>query len=110
MRGALVPALAGLVCLAGCEVETSGPTHHDFRTFELDQSEVVRVNLHMGAGNLRVNSGTDKLAAADFTYNVAGWEPVAHYASAAGRGTLTISQPETGRPTLGSSHYEWDVR
>ena len=105
-----MPLLAGAVCLSGCVVETAGPTQHDFRTIDRDDSELVRVNLNMGAGNLRIDSGTDKLVAADFTYNVASWKPEVRYNSAAGRGSLTISQPDRGRTHMGKTDYEWDLR
>lgn len=110
MNGTWVPLLAGVCCWAGCMVETAGPTQHDFRTIDRDQSERVRLNLTMGAGNLRIDGGTDKLVAADFTYNVAGWKPEMRYDTAGGRGTLTIRQPETGRPHVGRTGYEWDLR
>jgi hypothetical protein len=103
-----VPLLA--VCLVGCVIERPGPTQHDFQTVERDSSELVRVNLIMGAGNLRVDSGTDKLAAADFTYNLASWKPEMRYTSAAGRGSLTIRQSESHQPHLGKNEYEWDLR
>lgn len=103
-----VPLLAA--CLGGCVIERPGPTQHDFQTVERDSSELVRVNLIMGAGNLRVDSGTDKLAAADFTYNLASWKPEMRYTSAAGRGSLTIRQSESHQPHLGKNQYEWDLR
>ena len=103
-----VPLLA--VCLAGCVMERPGPTQHDFQTVERDSSELVRVNLIMGAGNLRVDSGTDKLAAADFTYNLASWKPEMRYTSGAGQGSLTIRQSESHQPHLGKNEYEWDLR
>lgn len=110
MNGRWVPLLAGAVCLAGCVMETTGPVQHEFRTIDRDHSEQVRVNLNMGAGKLRVDSGTDKLAAADFTYNVASWKPQVRYDSGAGRGTLTISQPEGVHSGFGKHEYEWDLR
>jgi predicted membrane protein len=57
-----------------------------------------------------VDSGTDKLAAADFTYNLASWKPEMRYTSAAGRGSLTIRQSESHQPHLGKNEYEWDLR
>jgi hypothetical protein len=103
-----VPLLAA--CLGGCVIERPGPTQHDFQTVERDSSELVRVNLIMGAGNLRVDSGTDKLAAADFTYNLASWKPEMRDTSAAARGSLTIRQSESHQPHLGKNQYEWDLR
>lgn len=110
MNGRYLPLLGGALCLAGCVVEPVGPAQHDFRAVERDNSELVRVNLHMGAGNLRVDTGTDKLVAADFTYNVPAWKPEVTYDTAAGRGSLTIRQPETSHPHIGRTDYEWDLR
>jgi hypothetical protein len=76
----------------------------------MDKSEYVRVNLKIGAGRLRVSSGTQKLARADFTYNIPSWKPYVRYENAAGHGTLTIEQPGTGHTHIGHTQYEWDIR
>jgi hypothetical protein len=95
-----------LVLLTGCVVESAGPVEHDFRAVEKDSSDLVRVTLNMGAGNLRVGTGTDKLMRADFDYNVPAWKPEVRYSA----GTLSISQPETHGTHFGNTKYEWDVR
>ncbi len=66
----------------------------------------------MRAGELKVESGTDKLAAADFTYNVPMWKPSVSYNSANGVGYLTMTQPEEGGGVhiSGGQRNEWDVR
>ncbi len=102
--------LAAAVFLSGCVVESAGPVQHDFRSIELDKSEYVRVNLKIGAGRLRVGSGTQKLARADFSYNVPSWKPYVRYESTAGHGVLTIEQPGTHHTHIGHVRYEWDVR
>src|SRR5215471_6537074 len=101
-----VPFAAALVCLSGCVVETSGPATHDFKAIEKDTSDLVRVNLQMGAGNLRVGSGTDKLMRADFEYNIPSWKPEVRYTA----GNLSISQPSSHSVRLGNNKYDWDVR
>ena len=106
-----VPVLAGLLCLCGCTIETSGPPQHDFKTLDLDQAESVRVSLRMGAGELSVGSGTQKLMRADFTYNIPAWKPYVHYSNNGGRGDLSIEQPSNGHHMrMGHSQYDWDVR
>jgi len=107
-RYALVAVLALLA--GGCVVETTGPTQRESRIFERDASELVGVNLHMGAGNLRVSGVTDKLARATFSYNVPSWKPYVHYSSAAGHGNLTIEQPGHNHSHMGHMRYEWDVQ
>ncbi len=105
-----MPVLAAAAFLSGCVVESAGPAQHDFRSIEMDKSEYVRVNLKIGAGRLRVGSGTQKLARADFTYNVPSWKPYVRYDSTGGHGNLTIEQPGTGRTHIGHTQYEWDIR
>lgn len=99
---------AGAICLAGCVIGTTptGPMQYDSRAVERDKSELVSVNLEMGAGDLKVGSGTSKLAQAYFTYNVPSWKPVMDYSS----GNLTISQPGKTHSHMGNVKYEWDVR
>jgi hypothetical protein len=104
------PLIAGALCLCGCVIETAGPTQHDFRSIELDKSELVRVDLNMGAGSLRVDGGTQKLMRADFTYNVPSWKPYVRYNSGPVRGNLSIEQPQGHQAHMGGTKYEWDVR
>jgi hypothetical protein len=109
MNGGSLIVVAGVLCLTGCTMEKPGPLQSDFRVIERDDSEALRVSLNMGAGELRVGSGTQKMLRADFAYNQASWKPTVHYSSAAKVGTLRIEQP-SGVKTLGNSRYEWDLR
>jgi uncharacterized protein DUF2154 len=110
MRAGRMLLLVSAACGTGCVVQRGGPTQHDFQAIERDDAELVKVNLKMGAGTVRIDTGTDKLAAADFTYNVAAWKPEVRYTKSADRGTLTISQPDQSGPHLGKTEYEWDLR
>lgn len=101
--------LAGVLFLGGCRFETRGPVRYESETIDRDNSERVRVNLEMGAGNLRVRSGAGKLLRADFAYNVPSWKPEIRYSSVAGQGTLSVRQPGSGRAHLGNTRYEWDL-
>ena len=63
----------GFLCLTGCVVEVhSGPTRHASREFERKGVERLRMELHMGAGEVKVRGDADQLAHADFTYT---WMP-----------------------------------
>lgn len=94
----------------GCVVQHAGPTQHDFQAIDRDNAEMVNVRLKMGAGKLRIDTGTDKLVAADFTYNVPSWKPEVRYTKNADRGTLTIDQPPTEGIHMAGTEYEWDLR
>jgi hypothetical protein len=99
-----------VLCLAGCVINTSptGPLAYDSFHLDRDKSEIVKVNLNMGAGKLQVGSGTEKLLQAYFTYNVPSWKPRVKYDA----GTLTIDQGNTGHVHFspGPTKYEWDLR
>jgi hypothetical protein len=103
-------AAAAILSSSACVIHTeeSGPMLHKSESFDLDKNaDVVRAYLKMGAGTLRVSSGaTDKLARADFDYNVRSWQPEVDYHD----GTLRISQPNSSGTHLGNTKYEWDVR
>jgi hypothetical protein len=109
MRTALVAAAA--VALTGCVMNTehSGPLEHFQKSIDLDKSTMARVEIKMGAGELRVDGGSSKLMDADFEYNIPSWRPVVRYEASSFRGELLIEQP-------GSSHgghdsrYKWDLR
>jgi N-terminal domain of toast_rack, DUF2154 len=101
---------AVFACLSGCVVETaSGPVRHETRTLERDTAESARVELRMGAGELRAEGGATALMQADFNYNVPGWKPEIRYHSFAGRADLSISQP-AGAGHIGNTKYDWNLR
>jgi hypothetical protein len=96
--------------LSSCIIDTvTGPERHDFRTIERDAAERVHVNLTMGAGTLTIGGGAKKLLNADFTYNVASWQPEVRYSSTGTRGDLTIRQPGQGHTQIGHTRYQWDL-
>lgn len=102
-----IAPLAGAMCfLTGCVVHHGGPPQHEYVTFERDKAELVKVYLKMGAGEMRVGSGTEKLARADFEFSIPEWKPEVSYAA----GNLRISQPEGSHKTIGNTKYDWDLR
>ena len=104
----LAAAAAAMTGCTGATVPT-GPVQYDTKVIERDASESIHVKLHMGAGDLKVSSGTQKLLRAYFTYNVPQFKPEVRYATSGGVATLDISQPES-HAHIGNFKYEWDVR
>jgi hypothetical protein len=96
-----LPAVAGVLCplwfLAGCAVT-------------LDRAEELHLDLDMGAGDLKVGTGTHKLAQVYFTFNVAEWKPDVRYGLQGARANLAIRQHGQHRANLGSVRNEWDLR
>jgi N-terminal domain of toast_rack, DUF2154 len=102
--------LLAAASFAGCVVDTvDGPMRRESRVIPRDTSETARVDLRMGAGELRVTGGSEGLMEAAFNYNVPGWKPQVRYRSFAGRADLTVRQPEGSRH-FGNSKYDWDLR
>jgi hypothetical protein len=101
------PLLGAVLGLSGCVIHPSaGPAQHEYASFDVNGASELRVKLKMGAGELRVGSGTDRLARADFEFNVPEWKPEVSYTG----GVLRITQPEGSHKTFGNTKYDWDVR
>src|SRR5690349_6943489 len=100
-----------LFLLVGCNVdlEPVGPTRTETQSVELDKSELVDVQLRMGAGELRVRGGSPKLLDAEFTYNRPVTKPQVHYDVSSFRGRLTVEEPK-GMHHGNMSKYRWDLR
>src|SRR4051794_10532247 len=86
------PLSLALLALTGC-IHHSGPVQYASESVELDNSEQVHVDLRMGAGDLRVSDGAQKLLRADFSYTVPSSKPEIRYTRDGNRGSLRIEQP-----------------
>jgi len=97
--------------LSGCSSAPKvGALQTESQSVELGDAKSVNVNVNMGAGNLTVSGGAEKLLEADFTYNVAKLKPEVKYTD----GTLVVWQPNgKGLSDLrGITDYrnEWGLR
>lgn len=106
---AAVLITSGLFLSACGRHELPGPTQTYHEEVAMDQAELTRVELRMGAGKLNLHGGAEKLMEGDFTYNVESSKPVIEHHSTGSRSDLIIRQPE-GVHIAGPSRYEWDVR
>jgi len=105
-------AAVPLLLLTGCVYHgrrISGETQHESQSIELDKSEKVAVEIRMGAGELKVNSGTTKLMDADFAFNDTTLKPIVHFTPGSLRGHLTIEEPSHSRIGI-NGPYEWNLR
>jgi N-terminal domain of toast_rack, DUF2154 len=100
----LFPALF----LSGCNPEfRPGPERTETRTIDLDNSDNVRVQLMMGAGELRVHGGSAKLMEGRFVYHRLLMRPEVTYQRSGTEGELTVKEPSGVRS--GAHGYEWSV-
>lgn len=97
--------------LCGCEFDgpRAGPSEHYAKSVELGKFESARLELRMGAGELRMSGGSPKLAEADFDYNVSPWKPrfISHISGL--RADLKVEQPPSG-PFVGDVENKWEMR
>ena len=109
---AAIAVLSASVCLSNCVMtsDRGGPEQYDTTSFDRGSAEELHVDLTMGAGNLKVGTGTHKLAQAYFTYNLVDDKPVVSF-NPGRSASMTIRQPDSHRhiKTV-SDKYVWDLR
>jgi len=97
-----------VLALTGCSFG-SGPAIHDRQSIELDKSESTRLNLTIGAGELKVSGGAAKKMEADFEYSEALKPTVEHRASGSSS-EISISQRGSPGFSFGNNSSRWDLR
>lgn len=99
-----------LAALTGChQMQQVGEVRHETTSIDLDKTEMVRAEIRMGAGELRLSGGAKKLMEAEFNFNVEAWRPQVDYHASGSRGELRISQPNSMSSAPGME-YNWDIR
>ena len=86
-------ALATLLASAGCHIDTDhrGKISESLvRTVPLGDAKEAEVEIHLGAGELRLGGGAKELLEADFTYEKAGSKPEIDYHITSGSGKLSV--------------------
>lgn len=120
MKPGGAPALAALLCAAGCTINVGdgprggiGETKHETRSVARSvaaKAEQVSAEIHMGAGELSIEGGAKELLDAEFAYNVAEWKPEVRYEGEGGfRGKLVVRQG-SGSVTLGGVKNRWRLK
>ena len=71
----------------------------------------MRAHLKMGAGELNLTGGADRLMEGEFSYNVADWKPKVNYDVSGETGELIVEQGSAEDARLrGDARNEWDLR
>ena len=110
----LVAVVGAVLVLSGCGGARTGELQTESQSVELDDAESVRTELRQGFGKLNLSGGAEQLMEADFSYNVAEWEPEVDY-DGGSQGTLTVQQggsegDGTNLLDLDDARNEWDIR
>ena len=100
-------SFVAVLFLASCSFG-GGPTLMEHKAIEMDRSESTRLDLKIGAGELKVGGGSAKKMEADFAYSEA-LKPTVDSRTSGTTSEITISQAEGGI-SFGNNMSRWDVR
>src|SRR5215203_999494 len=93
-----------------CGVKQVGDLQRQSQSVDVEEARSVRANLRMGAGELNLTGGADRLMEADFFYNVADWKPEVDYEVSGDTGELVVKQDIIAGVPVGEARNEWDIR
>ena len=99
-----------LLLLTSCEYRRAemGPLHDEPVSIDLGNVERANVQLNLGAGELTVRGGANKLVQGRFEYNAAAWKPIVSYSATGSSADLNIRQPR-GAGGFGNTRNIWDL-
>lgn len=107
----LIPSTALVLLFTGCiEIDhrATGPLREDPVSVDLNGVERADVELDMGAGELTVNGGAQKLMEGTFKYHGAELAPRLQSSSNGSHATVTIKEPEHVH-IGGNQQYAWNL-
>jgi hypothetical protein len=87
----------------------TGREHHEVEAVDRRAGESVRMQIKMGAGELKLAGGATKLLEANFDYSEAEGKPKVSYDVSGNRGELSVTQTGAG-VHFGRTHNTWDMR
>lgn len=110
-RLVLLLGVGAALFLASCGTQSVGEMQSETQAVDLQNAQSVVAELRMGAGEINVTGGSDALMEAEFSYNVAEWEPEVSYEVSGDTGELTVEQGSgEGISVGGEARNEWEVR
>jgi hypothetical protein len=108
-----VAAVAAMVFVGACGAQRVevGELQTESRSVDAESAESVRANLRIALGELNLTGGADALMEADFSYNVAAWQPQVNYEVVGDTGELSVEQQSLGEGIPDpAARNEWDLR
>ncbi len=106
----IIMVAATALFAAACGGQRVGEMQHQLQSVDVQEARSVRTDLEIGAGELNLTGGADRLMEATFAFNVADWEPEVNYDVSGDRGNLRVQQGEGGGVNLGGeARNEWDI-
>ncbi len=116
-------AAAGcLLLVAGCGVHVGdgrngrvrvGATERQTRIVEKSKAagaEMIRAEISMAAGELKVSGGAKEMMEGEFAYNVPEYQPEVRFDESGFRRKLTVTQRDGGTQLIGEMVNRWEVK
>src|SRR5215216_2853100 len=108
--------MAATVVLAGaCGTQPGGTQQvgkmqHESKSVDPKNAQSARAQLKMGAGELNLTGGADRLMEGEFSYNVSDWKPEVSYDVSGEKGELVVKQGSANGGNLsGGARNEWNI-
>jgi len=111
MRAAIVGLSGATLVLLGCVSLPEGEPRTETKSIGRGEAEMVRAEIEMKAGELKIRGGAAQLLDATFHYDD-HWQPEVRYDLTGFRGNLVVRQPKVTRNIgrVGDFRHEWDLR
>src|ERR671917_631688 len=107
---AAMAVLTGACGTQGGGTQQVGKMQRESKSVDPKDAQSARAQLKMGAGELNLTGGADKLMEADFSYNVSDWKPEVNYDVSGDTGELMVKQGSgQGAGLSGDARNEWDI-
>jgi hypothetical protein len=108
---AATAVLAGACGTQGGDEPQVGKLRSESKSVDPKNAQSARAQLKMGAGELNLTGGADRLMEGDFSYNVADWKPEVSYDVSGDEGELVVRQGGSeGSNLTGEARNEWEIR
>ena len=106
-----VAALGCILLMAGCEFDhvVTGPLRDEPISIDSGHADHARIELDMGAGELTLRGGAQKLLEGRFEYNVPEWKPQVRTSVGGSYADVVVKEPENVR-LGGNARYLWDLQ
>lgn len=104
-------AMLPVLFLAGCdEAGHFEPTRTEPISIDAGNADRANIELDMGAGQLDVNGGSNKIIEGDFSFNVSSYKPVVTSTVNGSHAVITIKQNSHSHNLSGGGHNVWNLK
>jgi hypothetical protein len=106
----LLATAFALTCSCVISSRAPGPVRSETKTVDLDKTEMTRVEIRMGAGEMQLSGGATRLFEGDFRYSESVGRPEVRYEATGFRGRLSVDSHSSSGLALGEVTNIWNLR